>query len=85
MAKSHWIKGAIKHPGAFKAQAQRAGESTRAFAEEHKGDSGKTGKRARLALTLMSMGHAEGGPVQSTAPAGWLAALYSHPRSKPSG
>ena len=55
MAKSKWIKGAIKHPGAFSAAAERAGESTRQYAEEHKGDSGTLGKRARLALTLMGM------------------------------
>jgi len=54
MAK-HFIQGAIKHPGAFKAQAQRAGKSTRQYAQEHKHDSGTTGRRARLALTLMSM------------------------------
>lgn len=51
-AKGGFIKGAIRHPGAFKAQAQHAGMSTTAFAEKHKHDSGKTGSRARLALTL---------------------------------
>lgn len=54
---SKWIKGAIKHPGALKAAAKRAGESTREYAEEHKHDSGKTGQRSRLALTLMGMHH----------------------------
>jgi hypothetical protein len=54
MAK-HWIKGAIKHPGVFKAAAERAGKSTHEFAEEHKHDSGKLGNRARLALTLGGM------------------------------
>ena len=56
MAKK-WIAGAIKHPGTFKAAAERAGESTREFAEEHKHDSGKLGQRARLAETLMGMHH----------------------------
>jgi len=54
MAK-HFIQGAIKHPGAFKAQAQRAGMSTREYALQHQGDSGTTGQRARFALTLMRM------------------------------
>lgn len=54
MAKN-WIKSAIKHPGALKKQAAKSGESTREFAEAHKNDSGKTGKRSRLALTLMAM------------------------------
>lgn len=52
---SKWISGAIKHPGAFKAQAQRAGESTSKFAQEHKHDSGTTGRRARLAITLSKL------------------------------
>lgn len=54
---SNWIKGAIKHPGAFKAQAQHAGMSTSGFAQQHKHDSGKTGQRARLALALIGMSH----------------------------
>jgi len=54
MAKN-FIKKAIKHPGAFKAQAEHAGKSTHEFAEEHKHDSGKTGQRARLALTLSKL------------------------------
>lgn len=50
-----WIKGAIKHPGSFTKSAERAGESTHAFAEKKKHASGKTGARARLALTLEKM------------------------------
>lgn len=57
MKPKKWIAGAIKHPGAFKTQAERAGKSTHEFAEEHKHDSGKTGNRARLALTLGAMHH----------------------------
>lgn len=55
MAKKHWIKGAIKHPGSLTAAAKKAGESTHEYAEQHKHDKGKTGKRARLALTLSEM------------------------------
>lgn len=40
--------------GVFKAAAERAGKSTREYAEENKHASGKLGKRARLALTFMS-------------------------------
>ena len=54
MAK-HWIAGAIKHPGAEKKAAAKAGMSTHAYMEEHKGDSGPAGKRARLGLTLSKM------------------------------
>lgn len=52
---ANWIQGAIKHPGSFKAAAKRAGESTHDFAEQKKHAKGKTGQRARLALTLSKM------------------------------
>lgn len=55
--KKKWIKQAIEHPGAFKEKAEHAGKSTAAYAHEHEGDSGKTGKQARLAETLMKMHH----------------------------
>ena len=56
MAKSKWIKKATANAhGQFRRKAEAAGESTRQYAEEHKGDSGRTGKQARLALTLMGM------------------------------
>jgi hypothetical protein len=55
MAKGHWIKGAIKHPGAEKKAAAAAGESTHAYMESHKNDSGTAGRRARLGLTLSRM------------------------------
>ncbi len=42
------------HKGVFKAAAHRAGKSTHEFAEEHAHSSGKTGKRARLALAFAS-------------------------------
>lgn len=50
-----FISSAIKHPGAFRAQAKAAGKSTAEFAQEHKHDSGKTGQRARLAITLSKL------------------------------
>ena len=56
MAKK-WIAGAISHPGALTASAKKAGKSPMAFAQEHKHDSGVTGKRARLAITLRGFHH----------------------------
>lgn len=56
MAKK-WIQSAIKHPGSFTRSAKKAGKSVGEFAEEHKHDSGTTGKRARLAITLRRMHH----------------------------
>lgn len=54
MAKKNWIAKATSNShGQFRAKAQRAGKSTRAYAEQEKGASGKTGKQARLALALM--------------------------------
>lgn len=50
--KSKWMQGAVKHPGSFTAFAKRSGKSVHAYAEEKKHTSGKTGKRARLALVF---------------------------------
>lgn len=51
-----WIAGATKNAhGQFRAKAEKAGESTAAFARAHDSDSGKTGKQARLAETLMGL------------------------------
>ncbi len=50
-----WIKGAIKHPGAFSAKAKKSGESTAEFAKEKSDAPGKLGKQARLAVTLSKM------------------------------
>lgn len=59
MAGKRWIKAAVSNAhGQFKAKAERAGETTREFAEHHKDDGDKTGKQANLALTLMGMHHA---------------------------
>lgn len=58
MAKKKWIKKATENAhGQFKAKAEAAGKSTKEFASEHAGDSGKTGAQARLAETLMGMHH----------------------------
>ncbi len=43
--------------GVFKRAAERAGKSTAEYAEEHAHDSGKLGKRARLAKAFMSAKH----------------------------
>ena len=59
MAKN-WIGGAIRHKGALTASAHAAGMSPMAFAEAHKHDSGKTGNRARLAITLRGLGKKNG-------------------------
>lgn len=56
-SKKKWIKGAIKHPGAEREAAKKAGESTHEYMEEHKHDSGTAGHRARLGLTLEGMHH----------------------------
>lgn len=57
--KQNWIQGAIKKPGAFSAQAEKAGMSTSDFAEEvtknPKDYSDKTVKRAQLAKTLAGL------------------------------
>ena len=79
MAKHRWIKKAVSGAhGQFKAKAEAAGKSTREFAAEHAGDSGKTGKQARLAETLMGMHskaksrYASGGAVKSfSSPNAW--------------
>lgn len=52
MAKQKWEQSAVKHPGAFTAEAKRAGMSVAAYAQKMQNAPGKTGKRARLALTF---------------------------------
>jgi hypothetical protein len=47
MSSKHWIDKAIKKPGSFKTQAQRAGD--------HEDAPGKTGRRARLAELLLKI------------------------------
>ncbi len=55
MAAKKWIKGAVKHPGAFKAKAEAAGKSTAEFAAEKADAPGALGKQARLAQTFAKM------------------------------
>jgi hypothetical protein len=55
MSEHHWISGAIKHHGVFRAAAKNSGMSTEAFARKHEHASGVLGHRARLALTLMHL------------------------------
>ena len=45
------------HKGVFKAKAEHAGMSTKAYAEKEKHAEGKTGKQARLALAYMGARH----------------------------
>ena len=52
---ANWIAGAIKHPGALRRKAKRAGMSTMAYAAAHRHDKGRTGRQARLAETLAGM------------------------------
>ena len=67
MAEKKWIKGAIRHPGAFRKKAEAAGKTTAQFAREHDGDSGTTGSQARLAETLMGMHHKSKTPKERMA------------------
>lgn len=45
----------IKKPGVFRAKAQAAGMSTKAFAQSHTKGKGATARQARAALGLMAM------------------------------
>ncbi len=55
MAVEKFIQDAIKKPGAMTASAKREGVSNSEYEQEHKHDSGKSGNRARLALTLSKL------------------------------
>jgi len=48
-------KFTIKHRGALKAKAKKAGESTKEFAESHDKGKGVTARQSRAALGLMAM------------------------------
>lgn len=56
-----WIAGAIKKPGSLRAQAKREGALNpdgtikKSWLQKKKKAKGKTGKRARLAITLGKM------------------------------
>lgn len=47
-----WISRAIKRPGAFTRKAKAAGMTVQAYARKMRGAGGRTGKQARLAITL---------------------------------
>lgn len=47
-----WMKGAVRHPGAFTAKAKAAGKTVHAYAEEKRSAPGLLGKQARPALTF---------------------------------
>lgn len=67
--KKNWIKkGASKHPGLFGKKAERAGMTTREYAQKEKHAGGRLGKEANFALN--AMGAAKKSP------------LYTHPRSR---
>ena len=70
VGENNWIAGAIKHPGALTKKAKSAGETNSEYEQQHKHDSGKTGKQARLALTLKSLNKEEIGSVEEKVIAG---------------
>ena len=47
-----WIQGAIKRPGALTRKAKAAGMTVQSYARKMRHAAGRTGKQARLALTL---------------------------------
>jgi len=47
-----WISKAIKRPGAFTRKARAAGMGVQAYARKMRHAGGRTGRQARLALTL---------------------------------
>jgi hypothetical protein len=59
MAKSNWIQGAIKHPGAFTRKAKAAGKSVSEYATsalaEGSHASATTKRQASLAKTLRGL------------------------------
>ena len=50
-----WIQGAVKHEGALTRKAKAAGESVAEYARAHADEGGRTGRQARLAITLRKM------------------------------
>ena len=49
-----WIQGAIKRPGALTRKAKASGMSTMSYARKMRHAPGRTGRQARLAITLRS-------------------------------
>lgn len=52
--KKKWIRAAIKRPGALGRKAKAAGMGTMAYARKMRHAAGRTGRQARLAITLRS-------------------------------
>lgn len=52
MSDGKFIQRAVKHPGAVTRKAEQEGLTVHEWALKHRGDEGRTGKQARLALTL---------------------------------
>ena len=51
-----WISKAISRPGALTRKAKSAGMSTMAYARKMQHATGRTGRQARLAITLRKLG-----------------------------
>ena len=59
-SKKKWVKKATANAhGQFRRKAEAAGESTRAFAQEHEHSPGRLGRQAGLADNLMGLPHAK--------------------------
>lgn len=56
MAGNFIAKATANSHGQFRKKAEAAGKTTLEYAHEHAGDSGKLGKQARLAETLIGLG-----------------------------
>lgn len=54
-AENHWIQGAHLKKEASTNAAKREGVSLGSWIQEHKGDAGTAGRRARLAETFRKM------------------------------
>jgi hypothetical protein len=59
MSEGKWIQGAIKHPGAFREKAEKAGMSTAEYGEQVRSNPDKydekTVRQANLAKTLSKL------------------------------
>jgi hypothetical protein len=72
----HWIEHAIKHHGALKAKAEKAGKDVEEYAQQHVHDGGVTGHQANLALTLRNFHH-DGATLESSKPSDKHPSEYS--------
>lgn len=74
--KKKWIKKATENAhGQFREKAERAGKSTKEFANEHASDTGKIGKQARLAKALIGT-HKEKAKVAAPSPKSMRHKMY---------